>query len=115
MPELTAAALRLLQMLAVEGAYGFHPEPDEPGILAVVGQSNGISLRRASATVVASKELERGGLARWQTSAQSRRRRFILTDDGWAKLVEIASMAGGVAFSASEQRQTVQAEAEICP
>lgn len=64
MPVLTAAALRLLEALAAEGAYGFRPEPDEPGVLAVVGRCRGVSLRRMSASLAAAGELESGGLGR---------------------------------------------------
>ena len=113
MSELTAAALRLLESLAAEGAYGFCPEPDEPGILAVVGQRNGISLRQTSAPLAAVAELERGGLAVWQRPARARRR-FVLTARGWANLGEIAAHDVAV-FQRSDDSVLAHAEAETCP
>jgi hypothetical protein len=115
MPELTAAALRLLEALAAEGAYGFHPEPDEPGILAVVGQRNGISLRRASAAIAVAGELERSGFAAWRPPARSRRRRFVVTERGWAKLAETAAATDGAVIQHCRERVVSHAEAEICP
>jgi hypothetical protein len=115
MPALTAAALRLLEALAAEGAYGFRPEPDEPGILAVVGQCRGISLRRASASLAAAGELETSGLAVWRAPARSRRRRFVVTDQGWAKLVATATATDVAAFQRCDERVEFYAEAEICP
>ena len=115
MPELTAATLRLLEALAAEGAYGFRPEPDEPGIVAVVGQRNGISLRRTSASLAAAGELEKSGFAVWRAPGRSRRRRLVLTAWGWAKLVEIAAATDVAALQRSDERGTSHAEAETCP
>jgi hypothetical protein len=115
MSELSPAALRLLAALAGEGAYGFRPEPDEPGILALVGRLNGVSLRRASATLAAAAELGREGLAVWRGPARARRRRLVLTADGWAKLVATAAPIEVVKLHAPGGAVSAQAEADICP
>lgn len=104
MPVLTAAALRLLEALAAEGAYGFRPEPDEPGVLAVVGRCRGVSLRRMSASLAAAGELESGGLALWRVPARSRRRRFVLTERGWAKLIGIGAASESAISQPSDGR-----------
>jgi hypothetical protein len=115
MPDLTPAALRLLAALAGEGAYGFRPEPDEPGILALVGRLNGVSLRRASATLAAAAELESKGFAAWRGSAGGRRRRLVLTVEGWARLVATAAPTEILAVHAPPGAMSPQAEADICP
>lgn len=91
------------------------PSPTNPGILAVVGQSNGISLRRASAKLAAADELERGGFATWRAPARARRRRFVLTVRGWAKLVETGAAPCAGEFWQSDQHVKSHAEAETCP
>jgi hypothetical protein len=114
MPQFSTAALRLLEALASEGAYGFHAKPDEPGVLAIVGRLNGISLRRASAPVAAAEELEKSGFAVWERSARMGRRRLVLTACGWAEFIEISVPVG------IEKRQrlgtiSMRAEADFRP
>ncbi len=81
------AAAQLLQQLAEEGAYGFCPEAAEPRTLVVVGQRNGISLRRTTAPFAAAVELESLTLAAWQ-GGSGMRRRLMLTAHGWNAVSE---------------------------
>ena len=114
MSEPSAAALHLLEALAGEGAYGFRPQPDEPGIIAVVGRRNGVSLRQASAPLAAARELETNGFAIWQGSARTRRR-LELTASGWGKLIETIVMSDLAEIARPDTDFSPHAEAGMSP
>ncbi|HWG07128.1 MAG TPA: hypothetical protein VG271_19160, partial [Beijerinckiaceae bacterium] len=67
--------------------YGFCPAVDEPHVLIVVGQRNGVSLRCTTAPLAAAVELESEALAAWQGGSGTCRR-LMLTAHGWNAVSE---------------------------
>ena len=97
-------AIRLLRDLAMSSAYAFVIGADEPGRLALVAPSNGVSLRRRSAAASAGEWLVAEGLAEWERPGRARRGRLVISQAGISHLARLDAAPANDPFAAQNMR-----------
>ena len=84
---LSSSSRALLEALSAPGAYGWESDGPAASRIAVTGSRNGISVKVASGSEKAARELESEGLAAWDRTGS--RPRLHMTDAGRAKLLRL--------------------------